>query len=223
MRNGLTLLTIILLSTTPATSDAKHTPKRILRTTRQLQRQRPVQTADPAAKLAPHTLTRADLVQFGAQKSQLWDAKVHKTSTRQIPTKTGDYFRGMRLKMADIQRFARQGIGDKNNPTNPKIDATNKPSDAWIFALTGGYKPSSNEVKGPQGDYFAVIFRIAGVGQSLPFSWNTHGPSYSSDRLWIGKTVPPNQVTGMWIYNKRSKTFVDLSTTWKDMSAPSAN
>jgi hypothetical protein len=162
-------------------------------------------------------LRKTDLIDFSARKSELWEARLHETSTRAIPEASGDYFRGMRLTPGDIERFAQKGMGDLKDQRHPRIDATNKPSDAWIFALTGGHNPHRNELRGPKEDYLAVIFRIGNVGRELPFVWNTHGPAYSSDRLWVTRAIKPDQITGMWVYDKKSETFVDHSATWDSL------
>ena len=174
-----------------------------------------VKQADASPALLALRLQLEDTHEFDENKSKLWDAKIHETSTEGV-RKDEYYYRGMRLGLDTLKAMAQSGmVTTRPDSSSVCINATSHPSDAFVFALTGGYNAWKGENHGPEKDFYSVIFEIEGVGKDLPFAWNTHGPSYSTDRLFITEPVPPGLVTGMWVYAKKDQTFRDFTEQWK--------
>jgi hypothetical protein len=165
------------------------------------------------ATLRTMQLGFADLTELSRDKSRMWAEKVHETSTRGIK-QPDTYYRGMRLTLSELKQMAAAGMSTPlAGRFRGKLNATNQPFDAFVFALTGGYRPGS-VVVGPKDDYYSVIFAIDGVGRDINFAWNTHGPSYSSDRIFISDAIPADALTKLWVFDKSTNSFVDFSALW---------
>jgi len=174
-----------------------------------------VASPEPSAGLLAMKLGQAELAENWKNKSALWDAEVHKSSTAGFK-QDGRYYRGLRLSLGSLQGMAKTGmITTQQGTQNVSINATSEPNDAFVFALTGGFRGDLSKVNGPKDDYFSVMVEIDGVGTDLKFAWNTHGPSYASDRLYISEPVPPSKVTKLWLYDQAAQKFRDFTDEWK--------